>query len=438
MNSSNKHIDPKSKATWRLTRQKIKGENKGYHVLSKLSYYDPKTKKRKYLESRIVGWVPTEETPFEQMVPTEPKAPKKTASQTEVMSPVPEVPDSQVTYPFSLPLLVIMFAIMGGFTSSRQIAEYWKKNRETFSVWFPEFPDLEFSVENLRLLIAMLGTDDAGELMEELAEPLMSELKEKLEFSEGHATGSSKSKKKTAPILEVRETNRFLTLSQKLIKTERDKLFHATKLLDSLQIQGATVVADPLDEHVEVTFEIVSQGADYIVALRPSNTDLFLPVIDLFYRDAKPMIRTASKVEIEPEVIETSSIKVMPGSNLPPDLANSCMGLEEGCLIEAKKEQENKKEGTHSGRARFFFSSIPYESEDKESQRILLETLSSLIWQHWNVENRDSWFLDIVFEKDRIKLMNPEYLKGRAFLESEAWSLLTMAEEVENTRDGEQ
>ncbi len=35
--------DPKASAKWHKVRQKIKGKNKGYYVINKLTHYDPKT-----------------------------------------------------------------------------------------------------------------------------------------------------------------------------------------------------------------------------------------------------------------------------------------------------------------------------------------------------------------------------------------------------------
>lgn len=276
----------------------------------------------------------------------------------------------------------------------------------------------------------MLATGQADSLIEELTKPLMRELSAMRKSSEAPAAGSGKLKKEKTPILNVRESNRFVTLTQKLTREEAAEQSNATKLIESLQLPGAIVIADAWDHYEAVALDTVSNGADYIFAIKPVNTELFVRVAELFGKNSKPMICSAPRTDNGSEVIETNSVRVLPGSKLPPSLTEGCIGLEEGCLIEAKKELENTKKDDRSVIRRYFFSSIPFESADKDAQQALLEKLNFHIAQHWSTENKDLWILDIVFRKDRIKWMNAEYLKGRVFLERLALRFLERFQET--------
>ena len=434
----NSTIDPKSKAVWQKTRQKIKGENKGYYVLNKLSYYDPKTKNRKYIESHIIGWVPSLDTPFDQMVPTNPKKKKEPVQQLK--QTLEQVSDQRaqhmITYPLPLVLLVILLATLAGFTSCVQIAAYWKTHREKLASWFSEFPDKDISHDTVRRLIAMVGPKSSSELIERLTKPLISEVQKRLISVDGQAVRASRDETNRAPyVLNVRDTANCLTLTQKLIGAKENEITHATELVKSLEINGAVVIADALNTQKKFATQIINQGADYILALKNNHARLYEYVVGLFEMNAKPMLEGMPQVELGHGRIETRSVKILAGSKLPETLHKHWIGLEEGCLIQVRKEVENKKTSEKSVEFRYYFTSIPYVDYDQNKQKDLLSLLETYIRQHWSIENNTHWVLDVVFNQDRLQTINPEYLQGRTSLTKIGLNTLEKYKKILNNKN---
>ncbi len=419
MTVTKENSDPKASAKWHKVRQKIKGENKGYYVINKLTYYDRKTKNRKYLKSRIIGWVPSLDTPLEEMVPTKPRTKKEPAAQ--VKEKLEQVPDQRaqhmIVYPLHYVLLVILLATLAGFTSCVQIAAYWKTHREKLTSYFPDFPKEDISHDTVRRLIAMIGPDSAKELIERLTKPLISEVGNRLISVDGQAVRASRDENDRSPyILNVRDTTNCLTLTQKLIGAKENEITHASELIKTLQIRGAVVIADALNTQKTFAKEIISGGADYILALKSNHPTLFEYVKGLFEMNAKPMLSIPAQVELGHGRIETRSIRILPASKLPRTLAKAWIALDEGCLIEVRKEVENKKTNAHFVEFRYYISSLPYEPYNEQKQVKLLQTLATYIRQHWTIENNTHWVLDVVFNQDRLQSINPEYLQGRTAL----------------------
>lgn len=433
MTTKTENSDPKAKAKWQKTRQKIKGENKGYYVLNKLSYYDPKTKNTKYLKSHIIGWVPSLDTPFEEMVPTKPKTKKEPAAQVKEKSE--QVPDQRaqhmIVYPLPYVLLVILLATLAGFTSCVQIAAYWKANREKLSAYFPDFPQEDISHDTVRRLIVMIGPDSAKELIERLTKPLVGEATNRLISVDGQAVRASRDDSDRSPyILNVRDTTNCLTLTQQLIGAKENEITHASELIKTLEIRDAVVIADALNTQKDFAEEIILGHADYILALKSNHPTLFEYVKGLFEMNAKPMLGNSPQVELGHGRIETRSIRVLPASRLPRTLLKPWLGLDEGCLIQVRKEVENKKTGARSVEFRYYISSLLYEPYNKEKQATLLQTLATYIRQHWTIENNTHWVLDVVFNQDRLQSINPEYLQGRTALTKIGLSFLEKYREI--------
>lgn len=102
----------------------------------------------------------------------------------------------------------------------------------------------------------------------------------------------------------------------------------------------------------------------------------------LFEMNVKPMIKGAPQVELGHGIIESRSIRILAGSKLPETMHKHWIGLEEGCLIEVRKEIEIKKTSQRSVEFRYYFSSIPFEDYDVDKQKSLLNLFENYIRQH--------------------------------------------------------
>ena len=68
---------------------------------------------------------------------------------------------------------------------------------------------------------------------------------------------------------------------------------------------------------------------------------------------------------------------------------------------------------------RYYVSSLRYDAPNVE------QVLHRVIRQHWRIENKGNWALDMAFNQDRLQCANAQYLAGRALLNKVALNSTT-------------
>lgn len=211
-----------------------------------------------------------------------------------------------------------------------------------------------------------------------------------------------------------------MTIIQELIGAKENEITHSSSLVSSLCITGAIVIADALNTQKQFASAIIQAGADYVLALKANQKKVYEYVKGLFEMNAKGIVCGPQKISLEHGRIESRSVKILSGSRLPESLTKNWIGLEEGCIIEARTESEVKKTGVKRVELRYYISSINYDEKDPR----LAEQITQYISGHWHIENKTHWVLDVVFNQDRLQTLNPEYLKGRTSLNKIALNIL--------------
>ena len=68
---------------------------------------------------------------------------------------------------------------------------------------------------------------------------------------------------------------------------------------------------------------------------------------------------------------------------------------------------------------RYYISSLRYEAPNVE------QVLHRAVRQHWTIENKGHWALDMAFNQDRLQCTNAQYLAGRTLLNKIALNFTT-------------
>ena len=68
---------------------------------------------------------------------------------------------------------------------------------------------------------------------------------------------------------------------------------------------------------------------------------------------------------------------------------------------------------------RYYISSLRYDAPNVE------QVLHRAIRQHWVIENKGHWALDMAFNQDRLQCTNAQYLAGRTLLNKIALNFTT-------------
>lgn len=184
-----------------------------------------------------------------------------------------------------------------------------------------------------------------------------------------------------------------VVLGQVKVDDKSNEIKAIPALLRMLAISGCIVTVDSMGCQVEVAQTCVDQEADYVLALKENQPNLYADVTRLFadleasqmraylYDYAESFDNTHGRGEKRQcwTIAQREVVQQLRGANRWPKL---------GCVVRVRREylgaQEKKCED------RYFLASLSGQAEQ-------------LLWavrSHWSVENNLHWVLDIAFRED--------------------------------------
>lgn len=126
-----------------------------------------------------------------------------------------------------------------------------------------------------------------------------------------------------------------------------------------------------------------------------------------------------SGAESDHDRIEIRHTEVLPGRLLSNCLKELWPGLSEGSLIMTTTTRQSKSnDSINSCETGYFISSLPFKQDD--AARINVEVIRS----HRSIENSLHWVLDLVFNEDRVRATNSDYLMNRSLCNKAALNIL--------------
>jgi len=201
------------------------------------------------------------------------------------------------------------------------------------------------------------------------------------------------------------------------VEEKSNELTALPQLLRLLDIAGCVVTVDALGRQKEIARQIVSQGGDYVFALKGNQGLLQERVQTLFAhsetRDGQRMEQDKTrKLDKEHGRLEKRSCQTVAAKDwlfyLDPD------GEWPRLQTIAKVVAERAGDGVSSEDTRHFISSLPCDAP------LLLQSVRD----HWGVENGLHWVLDVAFREDDSRLRKGHGAQNFSLLRRLALNLL--------------
>ena len=176
------------------------------------------------------------------------------------------------------------------------------------------------------------------------------------------------------------------------IKTDEksNEITAIPKMLDTLDIKGATVTIDAMGCQVDIANKIVDQGAVYLLALKKNQPSLYESVEEYFnWARTEPIEKKQLKVHSYEEHEHGRHI------HRRVEVCNDVSWIE--TVREWKQltsiicvTREGEREGRLTEETAYYISSREWDAED----------VAKCIQGHWSIENNLHWSLDAVFNED--------------------------------------
>lgn len=208
-----------------------------------------------------------------------------------------------------------------------------------------------------------------------------------------------------------------LVLAQQAVPDKANELAAIPPLLARLGagdgLKGALVSIDAIATNATIAQAVLDQGADYLLAVKANQPTLRSEVAAAFAEAAGPVSHTScdkghGRIEertttVLSDIDWLQGARRFPGETRLPDAA---------CLIRA--DSEVMAGGKMRRDTRYFISSRPLTPE-KASQAIR---------EHWAIENRLHWVLDVTFAEDQSRLRKGHGARNMATVRHFALNLI--------------
>jgi predicted transposase YbfD/YdcC len=176
-----------------------------------------------------------------------------------------------------------------------------------------------------------------------------------------------------------------LVLAQRKVDEKSNEITAIPKLLEALQLSGAVVTIDAVGCQRAIAEQIVDKKADYILAVKENQPSLLADIKDSF--QMLPADAVDEEIDCGHGRVERRRCAVLADLSLldKPEEWASLQGL-----VRIQAERYHKATGKTERETRYYITSLKPDAA----------RLNAAIRQHWGIENKLHWVLDVGFGED--------------------------------------
>ena len=223
-------------------------------------------------------------------------------------------------------------------------------------------------------------SEDAAELIESVKGKLISFDGKKMRGVSPKSRGN-----KGLFILSAWVGEHRLCIGQQKVQDKSNEITAIPALIDILDLEGSTVSIDAIGCQTEIAEKIIGAGADYLLAVKKNQGNLFKEVSDdLTWNSSSQFSETW---EYDHGRYEVRKCQIVAAKEvLSPDLLNKWKGIKTLVKIVAQRTIGD----VTTSQSRIYIS-----SEERNT-----EFYNAAVRGHWGIENHLHWHLDVTFNED--------------------------------------
>ncbi|HTX77241.1 MAG TPA: ISAs1 family transposase [Terracidiphilus sp.] len=283
-------------------------------------------------------------------------------------------------------LLLAIAAVLSGAGSWNEIEDYGKAKR----AWLKGFLHLPGGIPSHDTFNRVISALDPAEMEKGFANWVVSIAKltsgEVVAIDGKALCGTREAGKKTlVHMVSAWASANNLVLAQRKVDDKSNEITAIPKLLDALELSRTVVTIDAMGCQRTVAEKIVDKKADYILAVKENQGHLLDEIKDSFQMLAADAV--AEQIDCGHGRVEQRKCSVIADLSLVEKAAEwaSLQGL-----VRIESERYHKATDKTEREIRYYITSL-----EPDAVR-----LNQAIRQHWGIENKLHWALDVSFGED--------------------------------------
>lgn len=191
-------------------------------------------------------------------------------------------------------------------------------------------------------------------------------------------------------ILNAWVSENSICIAQERVEEKSNEITAIPKVLDSLDIEDAVVSIDAIGTQTKIAEQIRRKKGNYLLSVKGNQQEL-LDDIECAFKTHKGYYSTED-LDYGHGRIETRRCSILRAEDFLLE-ENLCAWKDLKTLVRIDSEREVK--GVVSSETRYYIS-----SEDMDNAAYY----NSLVRDHWSIENKLHWHLDVTFKEDACRV----------------------------------
>jgi predicted transposase YbfD/YdcC len=282
-------------------------------------------------------------------------------------------------------LLIAIAAVLSGAESWNDMADYGKAKQE----WLKTFLTLPSGIPSHDTFNRVFSALDPEQMERGFADWVGSIARltagEVVAIDGKALCGTREGGKKIVHMVSAWAEGNGLVLGQRRVDEKSNEITAIPKLLNALELAGTVVTIDAMGCQREIASRIVEKEADYVLAVKENQGNLLAQVKDSF--QMLPADAVIEEVDCGHGRVEQRKCSVIGDLSLVEKAAEweSLRGL-----VRIEAQRYHKATGKTEREIRYYITSLKPDAK----------RLNCVIRQHWGIENKLHWVLDVGFGED--------------------------------------
>lgn len=284
-------------------------------------------------------------------------------------------------------LLISVLAVICGADTWKDI-ETFAISKEEFLKTFLELPNGIPKLDTYRRVFAAIDSQCFENCFIEWVNSFTSLNDKEVVAIDGKTIRGAKSQGKKSPIHMVSAwaSEQNIVLGQVKTQEKSNEITAIPELLNILSLENTVVTIDAMGCQKEIATAIIKKDADYILAVKENQKQLYQHIQDEFKFGKN--IESSTSQDLGHGRIETRACSIITDFQfINPN--NTWKKLTTVVKIESTREFKNSDKLTEKA-IRYYISSLNTN----------VECFQKAIRSHWGVENKLHWALDVAFSED--------------------------------------